>query len=65
MTLDVVQNLIPGNTISGFDVINGVTASIAGEFVGNAAGVSTIDIIATDDGDPAAATSVTMFIQVL
>ncbi len=65
VTLDVVQNLIPGNTISGFDVINGVTASIAGEFVGNAAGVSTIDIIATDDGDPAAATSVTMFIQVL
>ena len=65
VTLDIVQNLTVGNTLDGFTIINGVNASIAGEFVGNVPGISTIDIIATDDGTPSAATEVAMVIEVL
>jgi gliding motility-associated-like protein len=65
VTLEVTQDLTPGNTIDGFTVADGSTAAITGEFVGNVAGISTIEIIATDDGSPPSITTVTMIIQVL
>ena len=65
VTLDVTQNLIAGNTITGFSVTNGETASIAGVFNGNVAGINTIEITAVDDGTPSSNMSVTMVIEVL
>jgi uncharacterized protein (TIGR02145 family) len=65
VTLEVTLNLTPGNTISDFIIIDGLSASIAGVFVGNSPGINTIDIVATDDGTPASVTSVSMVIEVL
>jgi gliding motility-associated-like protein len=65
VTLDVTQNLSPGNAIIDFDVINGETASLSGIFQGNQAGISTIEIVATDDGTDAQVTELTMVIEVL
>jgi gliding motility-associated-like protein len=65
VTLDVTQNLIPGNTISGFSFTNGEIASISGIFHGDQPGLNTIEITATDDGTPSSSTYVTMVIEVL
>lgn len=65
VTLDVIQNLIPGNTIDGYTQTNGTNAGITGTFVGNEPGINTIEITAVDDGSPSSQTSVTMYIEVL
>ena len=65
VTLDVTQNLSPGNSITDFSSIDGETASLNGVFQGDEAGVSTIEITATDDGTPSSVTSLTMVIEVL
>ena len=65
VTLDVIQNLSPGNSITDFGIIDGETASLSGIFQGNEAGISTIEIVATDDGTPSSVTALTMVIEVL
>ena len=65
VTLDVDPTLTPGNEITDFAVNNGETASLSGIFQGNVAGVSTIEIVATDNGTPASVTLLTMVIEVL
>jgi gliding motility-associated-like protein len=65
VTLEVIQNIIPGNSISDYSVTNGETASISGIFQGNEPGINTVEITATDDGTPSSVTSVTMVIEVL
>ncbi len=65
VTLDVVQNLMPGNMINGFTQTDGTNAGITGTFEANAPGINTIEIIAVDNGSPSSTTSVTMYIHVL
>ena len=65
VTLDVDPTLTPGNDILGLTVNNGESASLNGIFQGNVPGISTIDIVATDDGTPASVTVLTTVIEVL
>jgi len=65
VTLDVTQNLSAGNSITDYSVIDGETASLNGIFQGVEAGISTIAIVATDDGEIPSVTDLTMVIEVL